>query len=332
MGIYQPLAGSSYLPLPTQLKQPQLGIINVVNEDDEKCFLWSTLAALYPVARNPNRLSNYKRHENKLNMEGITYPVTVSQIRRFQTQNKISVTVLGYEQELYPLFISDEEFEIKVTLLLITSDDRSHYCCISDINRLLAHTNFHNAKMHYCIRCFSSYTTEENLYTHRKHCMEHDYQKVKLPSQKTKWLKFKDFQKQIAIPFVIYSDFECYLEKITDVQYKGTDEQGNPIPKRQQKIEVHKPSGYSYVIVSNVPGYKPKKTLYRGEDCVNKFVDALVQESKWILNILKTSKPMVFTKDDQLRHDAAKHCHICGFDLPEKLKVRDHCHFQGTYR
>ena len=44
---YKPLKGSSYLPLHKKLKDKK-AIININNKDN-KCFMWSVLAALHPV-------------------------------------------------------------------------------------------------------------------------------------------------------------------------------------------------------------------------------------------------------------------------------------------
>ena len=39
--LYKPLNGSSYMELPTELRNPKKGLINIKNKDD-KCFRWCT--------------------------------------------------------------------------------------------------------------------------------------------------------------------------------------------------------------------------------------------------------------------------------------------------
>lgn len=51
---YLPLSGSSYITLPSKL-QAGKSIINIKN-DDNKCFLWSILAAIYPVAHHAQQV------------------------------------------------------------------------------------------------------------------------------------------------------------------------------------------------------------------------------------------------------------------------------------
>ena len=46
---YEPLGGSSYIPLPAFLAAKKV-IINLINEDDE-CFKWAITRALNPVQK-----------------------------------------------------------------------------------------------------------------------------------------------------------------------------------------------------------------------------------------------------------------------------------------
>ena len=51
----QELNGSSYVKLPLRSN----AILNIQN-DDKYCFIWSILAHMFPVIKNPQRVSNYK--------------------------------------------------------------------------------------------------------------------------------------------------------------------------------------------------------------------------------------------------------------------------------
>ena len=53
---YTPLHGSSYIELPTQLKNPKKGLINIKNKDDE-CFRWCHIRHLNPQEKNPQRIN-----------------------------------------------------------------------------------------------------------------------------------------------------------------------------------------------------------------------------------------------------------------------------------
>ena len=95
---FDPLRASSYLSMPKDLLS-RGGYVNVQNKD-LKCFLWSILAKLHPISykHHPYRVSHYEQYENEVNMEGIEYPVNLSDIDKFENQNpdiSISVFVLN---------------------------------------------------------------------------------------------------------------------------------------------------------------------------------------------------------------------------------------------
>lgn len=92
--------GSSYIKLPSTI-EVRKATINVKNMRDQKCFLWSVLAALHhnEFDSHVNRTSNYKKYETELNMKNIEYPVSVSQIERFENQNsQISINVYAFHE------------------------------------------------------------------------------------------------------------------------------------------------------------------------------------------------------------------------------------------
>ena len=87
---YLPLKGGSYIEMPDKFKNSKKGLLNILNKD-EKCFMWCHIAYLYPAASHENRVSNYKHNENKVNYDGINFPVTLEQIPNIENQNKINL-------------------------------------------------------------------------------------------------------------------------------------------------------------------------------------------------------------------------------------------------
>ena len=76
---FEPLGGSSYIPLPKFLAAKK-AIINLRNEDDE-CFKWAITRALNPVEKNSERIDGKLRETSKtLNWEGLKFPVNLSDI------------------------------------------------------------------------------------------------------------------------------------------------------------------------------------------------------------------------------------------------------------
>ena len=103
--MYHPLAASSYISLPKILADKK-AIINIQN-DDEKCLIWSVLAALHPAQNNPQRVSNYEPFQHEVQTEGITFPTPLHQLDQFEKRNNLSLNVFGWEdKELLPLRIT----------------------------------------------------------------------------------------------------------------------------------------------------------------------------------------------------------------------------------
>jgi len=134
MARYRPLKDSSYIPLPIKLRSKH-AIINIKTKDN-KCFMWSVLAALYPVQRNGERVWKYKDHESDLNFKDISFPVKMDDIPKFEKQNKLSVNVFRYEKnEVFPIHVTRNRYERHVNLLMISDHKKSHFCWIKDLNR-----------------------------------------------------------------------------------------------------------------------------------------------------------------------------------------------------
>ena len=81
---YEPLKGSSYMPLPNKIANKK-AVINVKN-DDNRCIEWALKSALYPVKNNVSNKYTYTKYD--LNLEGIVdFPTPVSQISKVEKQN-----------------------------------------------------------------------------------------------------------------------------------------------------------------------------------------------------------------------------------------------------
>lgn len=112
---FEPCPGSSYIDLPKFLKLKH-AIINVKNRDNE-CFKWAVLSGLFPAGNHCERVSKYKQYESLLNFSGISFPVDLKGISKFEKQNpNISVNVYMFEQK-----------ESKVRSLRLTKEIKMHH-------------------------------------------------------------------------------------------------------------------------------------------------------------------------------------------------------------
>lgn len=125
---FAPLAGSSYIPLPTYLFNKK-AIVNVKNEDDEMCFQYAVLSALYPVKKNGQRSHYYTNLINAkvLDFTGINFPVQLRDIAKFEKQNaNLAIHVYMFnevEKAVYTVRLSKQPINIKrIHLLLLTND------------------------------------------------------------------------------------------------------------------------------------------------------------------------------------------------------------------
>ena len=164
---WQPIYGSSYMPLDPYLANKK-ALINMQNEDD-KCFMWSVLRALYPKNNHPERIDkDLKSKQDSINMKGIRYPVDLKAIDRFETQNpNISISVVGYNKEdlVHPIRVSKYiGCDHDITLLLLKEavkgengeiKEKTHYTLVKNKSALIAsQINNHEHKRHFCLNCF----------------------------------------------------------------------------------------------------------------------------------------------------------------------------------
>ena len=131
---YTPLHGSSYIELPTELRNPKKGLINIKNKDDE-CFRWCHIRHSNLQEKNPQRIKKEdKKSIEGLNYEGIEFPLYQKRYDKVEKQNSIRINVFGYENgQPFPIHISKETFEDQMNLLLITEDEKKHYVLIKDL-------------------------------------------------------------------------------------------------------------------------------------------------------------------------------------------------------
>ena len=337
---WEPIYGSSYIPLDPYLANKK-AIINMQNEDD-KCFMWCVLRALYPKNKNAERIDkDLKSKQDNINMGGIRYPVDFRAIDRFENLNpNISISVLGYnkEERVFPLRISKYTgCEYDIVLLLLKEavkgengeiKEKTHYTLVKNKSALIAsQINNHEHKRHLCLNCFNSFNSPETLEKHKEYCYENESVKTTMPPPGT-YLRFKNFLHSEKAPFAVYADFESLIKPMDNC---------DPDPNKSytKKYQKHEPISFSYYINSSIDGvFKPvlrkyTKTKPKDANAMDVFIKWLEEDVKAIANI--EEKEMIFTEEDRKQFNKASDCWICGEELGND-RVRDHCHFTGRYR
>ena len=337
--IWDPIKASSYIDLPKELKNKK-AIINMKNKDNDKCFLWCVLRALNPKDDHPERIDeDLKSKEHTLNMEDITYPVDLKDIKRFEKQNlDISISVLGYskDERIYPLRISkftkvkkEDERKHNIVLLLIKNEDNSHYCLVKNLSGLLSsQVNKHDHKLYFCLNCLNGFDDLEKLEKHKEYCSEEESIKINMPSPDT-YIKFKNFLHSERAPFAIYADFESIVKPLDTCE---------PDPNKSYtlKYQKHEPVSFVYYIKSfNESVYKSKLRSYVKEneedpDTIDVFINWLEEDVKIIAGL--GNEKMIITAEEEEEFKQASNCWICHKKLNLEDRVRDHCHYTGRYR
>ena len=146
-----------------------------------------------------------------------------------------------------------------------------------------------------------------------------------MPNEDNKIIKYNQGEKSIKLPFIIYADLECLLEKM-DTCYN------NPKESSTTEINKHTPSGYSLFTHCSFDKTKNKLDYYRGKDCIKKFGKDLREHATKIINHEK-KKMIPLTIKEGIGFNKQKICYICKKEFDKKnYKVRDHCHYTGKYR
>ena len=328
---FNPMKGSSYIPLPDWIMRKK-AIVSIRNKD-EKCFLWSVLRYLHPREKNDCRLKDLEKYEFSLNTKGITFPMKIKDITKFEKLNSdlpgINVFSVGDKKTIYPLREVSKGCKNTIDLFLYEEDGKFHYSLIKNFSRLIRSqiTTRTDEPIQICKRCFSHFTKKELLDNHIKYCSNNATAIVKMPEPNT-MLYFKNYHKKLPVPFVVYADFECFTKPMNSCS-------PNPKDSYNYNYQKHEPSGFCFY-VKGIVDKKIKPIIYtktsEDEDISKVFVEKLAEVTKGIYNdFYQRPKPLRLTQKEQKSFEKAVNCHICSREL-KKDKVRDHCHFTGQYR
>ena len=333
---YEPLKGSSYIPLPEELRNSAKGIINMKNNDNE-CFRWCHIRRLLPQKKDPQRIKECdKKYVEKLDYSGIEFPVSEKQYNKIEKQNNIRVNVFGYEKgKRYPIYVSKEKFHSCLNLLLITEGEVQHYCLLKDFNKFMHNQTKHKGRKHFCMYCLQCFNSKECLEKHKVVCVEiNGTQAINMPGPGSK-IAFKNYRRKLPAPFVIYADFEAITEKVDEKAPQKVDEEA-PQKSYTEQYQKHTACGYGYKVVCYYDDKFSKPTkIYRGEMAIQKFMNDMLDEVKYCQKVETKhfNKPMKMTDEDKESFQRAEECHICKkpYDAGD-VRVRDHCHVTGKYR
>ena len=265
---------------------------------------------------------------SKIIYEGINFPTSKKDYCKIEVQNKICINVFCYENKLiYPVYLSNQKFNDNMNLLLISNKFKSHYVYIKDFDRFMFNKTNNKNNKYFCRNCLQCFSSEEVLIKHEEDCLIiNGKQNVKLEKG---IISFKNYFKQIPVPFKIYADFECIL-KTNDSDIKCSSNSSY-----SKKYKKHAPCSFAYKVICVDNKFSKKIVLYRGKDVVNKFIKSIRNEYNYCRKVMTKhfNKNLIMSIKAEERFEQSNICWICSklIDLSDK-KVRDHCHISGKYR
>ena len=113
------------------------GLINLENKDIEQ-FKWCHVTFINPQNENPERIKKEdKKIADTLDYRGINFPVKARDYELVEKRFDIDVNVFGYENRVFPLYVSKKSNEQVFNVLLISNEEKSHFVFIKDFNRLM---------------------------------------------------------------------------------------------------------------------------------------------------------------------------------------------------
>ena len=213
----------------------------------------------------------------------------------------INVNVFGYENRVLPLNLSKKLNKQILNVLLISNEEKSHDVFIKDFNRLMYSKTKHKDRNHFCMACLQNFTTKEILNNHRERCLLiNDTQAVKY---ETGTIKFKNFDKQIPIPFKIYADSECLLKRI-NINKGG-------YTKLYQK---HIPNSICAKLVYINNKFTLPTKIFTGSNSIKEFIKWVFEQKKYCNKIINEhfNKKLKMTIEDE---DNYQNSQIVGFAM-----------------
>ena len=300
--------GGSYIDSPKWLKDKK-STVNQKNNDN-KCFQYAVTLALNigKINDHPERIFKIKPFIEKYNWKDIDFPSTGKDWKKFELNNEVALNILYVPHGTKKIEIAYKSKqnltrEKQVILLMISNGENWHYLIVKNLSRLLRGiTSNHNGDF-YCLNCFHSYRTKNKLDAHKKVCENHEYCHIEMPTKDNNIIKYNQREKSLKLPFIIYADLECLLEKINTCY-------NNPEESSTTKINKHTPSGYSIFTLFSFDKSKNKLNYYRGDDCMKRFCKDLREYATKIINCKKEDM-IPSTKKEEENYNNQKVCYIC---------------------
>jgi hypothetical protein len=332
IGQYNSLAGAAYVELPQSLKNKR-AVINVKNTDN-RCFAYAILCAKYSDKAYAKDKSVAKQYDKYFAQEevlaSLEYPVKIADLKIVEARLQQPINVVSFYDDsgrgLYSVYHSNIDGSRAINLLYW----KEHYAWVKDFSRLMSGVTKHNGRKHFCMKCFSHFSSSVVLSNHQEICTGETCQQVMTMAPEGAFLKFRNTRYQQLCPFVIYADFECLPKKI-DRTNIATNCPLDACP--EMAYQLHEPCSVGLKLVSVLEELNLPYEEHFGNDVCAWFLRRLRELESLCLDVLYCSKRLVMLPVEEASYQAAKVCYLCSQDFQgTNIKVRDHDHVTGRFR
>ena len=333
-------AAGSYIELPKSISDKK-ATINVKNNDNE-CFKWAVLAALYHNEGNnkyhKNVPSTYKKYYNELNFSRLKFPIAIKDIPKFEDlNNNMAINVYTVCKMVFSnIYISkhynnemklpDDIKEVNLLYLVENYDDEDliqgdklkyssnqHYVAITNFDKLFGKTVKNCYVKHFaiCKKCLVAFYSQKEYSKHLMYCKT-GTPSIEMPDEDNKFDSFKKLRATHRHDIVIYGDTEAMLIKKDDKTLK----------------HVISSIGFCIKTSAGIELKSERNQLFRGRNCMKNFANSI----KLVIDEyfkLTQKYPTYDVSTPEFTNAVNSYiCHICNKHIDNE-RVIDHSHITG---
>ena len=276
-------------------------VISIIKNQDDKCFLYCYIRKhLNRVKKHGERVSRVDKQLVKKLEEELNYNfdnVEIKNLNKIEDLLEANIYVYSCDKNFknkIPLFRSNKNYYEFLDLLLY----EKHYMNINKLN-IFFNPNSAN-KLWFCRSCNNSFYSKVKYDDHVLYCKT--AKPLILMPSKNEYIKFKNIQNTIQLPFVAYCDIESELLK------------QNNLCNHEDLM-----SGYKLDCVDKQ--YSKPVQIF---DTLEKFRDGLINELDYIdkINDEKLNDEIDMSTFNQEEFDNTNKCKYCDYDFTKKYNSR----------
>ena len=131
----------------------------------------------------------------------------------------------------------------------------------------------HRGSKHFCHYCLCDFVPEEILKRHIINCFKINGKKRIIMPKKGEYVKFKNVERKIKSPFMVYADFESIL-------VPEDNGKQNPNELYSNKYENNIACSYGYKLVCIEEKFSKPFKSYLGEDAVYNSISSMIDRRR----------------------------------------------------